>query len=61
MNELLDITWKENYKLFDEVEKYLSDQKNNSLRNQIRSMRIEYLYSKDKVSNEMERVLSYVI
>jgi hypothetical protein len=32
MNELLDITWKENYKLFDEVEKYLCDEKNESLK-----------------------------
>lgn len=61
MNELLHLTWRDQYKLFDEVERYLAESNSVELRNQIRSMKIEYLYSKDTVTNAMENVLNYVL
>lgn len=61
MNELLHLTWRDQYKLFDEVEKYLTESNSVELRNQIRSMKIEYLYSKDTITNAMENVLNYVL
>lgn len=61
MNELLDLTWNDQYRLFDQVEKYLSDVNNHQLAEEIRKMKTEYLYSKDKVTGAMENVLTYVL
>jgi hypothetical protein len=36
MNELLELTWQDQYKLFEQVEKYLNDIHNSQLRNEIR-------------------------
>jgi hypothetical protein len=61
MNELLELTWKDQYKLFDQVEEYLGDPKSQCLREDVRKMRTEYLYSKGAVTRAMEQVLAYVV
>lgn len=39
MNELLDLTWNDQYRLFDQVEAYLDDPNNIKLRQDVRNMR----------------------
>ena len=47
--------------MFDQVEEYLGDPRNQRLREDIRKMRTEYLYSKGAVTKAMEQVLAYVV
>lgn len=61
MNELLDLTWHDQYRLFDQVEQYLSDPHSHCLREEVRQMRTEYEYSKGTVTKAMEQVLAYVV
>lgn len=61
MNELLDLTWNDQYRLFEQVERYLDEPKNIKLRDDVRKMRTEYLYSKGSVTKAMEQVLAYVL